>query len=65
MSSYILIEKAYEDLYVYHFIKHIKPWVGIPNKNTFVCFGSISRFYEAARKTSYYDEILKLFPVIV
>ena len=60
-----LVEKAYEDPYVYHFIKHIKPWLGIPIKNRFVCFDSISRFYEAARKTSYYNEILKLFPVIV
>ena len=58
-----LVEKALEDPYVYHFIMHLKPWKGIPNKNKFVCFDSISRFYEAARKTSYYYEILKLFPV--
>ena len=60
-----LVEKAYEDPYVYHFIMHIKPWIGIPNKHRLVCFDPISRFYEAARKTSYYYEILKLFPVIV
>ena len=46
--------EAYEDPYVYHYIMHIKPWKGIPNKHGLVCIDSISRFYEAARKTSYY-----------
>ena len=60
-----LVEKAWKDPYVYHFIMHLKPWKGIPNKKKYVCFDSISRFYEAARKTSYYYEILKIFPVII
>ena len=60
-----LVEKAFENPYVYHFIMHIKPWKGIPSKHKIVCFDSISRFYEAARKTSYYYQILKLFPVII
>lgn len=60
-----LVIKAYEDPYVYHFIMHIKPWKGIPNKKRLACFDIISRFYEAARKTSYYYEILKLFPIYI
>ena len=59
-----MVVKAYKDPYVYHFIIYFKPWKDIPNKNGVVCFDSISRFYEAARKTSYYYRILKEFPVI-
>ena len=60
-----LVKKSYKDPYVYHFIMHIKPWMGIPNINGTVCFEPISRFYEAVRKTSYYYEILELFPVFI
>ena len=58
------VVKAFEDPYVYHFIIYFKPWRNIPNLNGVICFDSISRFYEAARKTSYYYKILKEFPVI-
>ena len=27
-----LVEKAWKDPYVYHFIMHLKPWKGIQNK---------------------------------
>lgn len=60
-----LVVKAYKNPYILHYINYIKPWRGIPNKKGLVCFDSISRFYEAARKTSYYYDILKMFPVTI
>ena len=60
-----LVVKAYKNPYVLHFINHFKPWKGIPKLNRLVCFDPISRFYEIARKTSYYYEILKQFPVYI
>lgn len=57
--------KSYKDPYIYHLIIHYKPWYGIANINGVVCFDSITRFYEMARKTSYYYEILNHFKVII
>ena len=57
------VVKAYKDPYIYHFIINIKPWRGIPNLHGSVCIDSIARFYEIARKTIYYYEILKNFPI--
>ena len=59
-----LVVKAFQDPYIYHFIIYFKPWLDIPNKKGLVCVDSISRFYEAARKTSYYYKILEEFPII-
>lgn len=55
--------KSYKDPYIYHFIIHIKPWKGIPNILGKVCVDPLARFYEIARKTHYYYEILKLFQI--
>jgi lipopolysaccharide biosynthesis glycosyltransferase len=55
--------KAYKDPYIYHFIGHKKPWKKITNYKEYVCFDPIIRFYEMARKTHYYYDILKLFKV--
>ena len=60
-----LVEKSYEDPYVLHYIIYFKPWIAIPNNNGLVCIDSITRFYEIARKTSYYYEILKKFPIYI
>ena len=60
-----LVVKSYEDPYVLHYIIYFKPWKEIPNKNGLVCIDSITRFYEIARKTSYYYEILKKFPIYI
>ena len=46
-----------------HYIMIIKPWLGLSNKNKFLCIDPFIRFYEAARKTSYFYEILKTFPI--
>lgn len=58
-----LVIKAYKDPYIYHYIIHVKPWRGIPFKNNLLCVDPFIRFYEIARKTSYYYEILKMFPI--
>lgn len=55
--------KAFKDPYIYHFIGHKKPWKKITNYKEYVCFDPIIRFYEMARKTHYYYDILKLFKV--
>lgn len=49
--------------YIFHFIVYDKPWYGIANYGGLVCFDQISRFYEYARKTTYYLDILEKFPV--
>jgi lipopolysaccharide biosynthesis glycosyltransferase len=51
------------DPYIFHFKVYMKPWIGIPNNNKLICFDQIHRFYEYARKTSYYFEILDKFKV--
>ena len=55
--------ESYKDPYIYHFILHIKPWRGIPNYHEKVCIDPFTRFYEIARKTHYYYEILKIFQI--
>lgn len=54
------IEKGYKDPYIYHLIgSWNKPWKGIPIYNKKMCIDPFTRFYEIARKTDYYTEILK------
>jgi lipopolysaccharide biosynthesis glycosyltransferase len=55
--------RAYKDPYIYHFIGHKKPWKKITNYKEYVCFDPIIRFYEMAKKTHYYYDILKIFKV--
>ena len=55
--------KAYKDPFIYHFIGHKKPWKKITNYHQYVCFDPIIRFYEMAKKTYYYYDILELFKV--
>lgn len=56
--------KAYKDPYIYHLIGYkYKPWNGIPNFYGTVCIDPISRFYEMARKTSYYYDIIEKFTI--
>ena len=57
------VVKAYKDPYIYHYIIYVKPWRGIPNSKGHVCFDPLIRFYEFAKKTHYYYEILDKFPV--
>lgn len=54
---------SYEDPYILHYIIYSKPWKGVTNDNNLVCYDPITRFYEFARKTSYYYEILNQFQV--
>ena len=58
-----LVIKAYKDPYIYHYIMLVKPWNGVHYKNNLLCVDPFIRFYEVARKTSYFYEILKLFPI--
>ena len=57
------VVKAYKDPYIYHLIYYAKPWREVPKDNGKVCVDPFIRFYEIARKTDYYHEILKIFPV--
>lgn len=50
--------------YIIHFKVLTKPWYGIPINKNLTCFDQIGRFYEFARKTSYYFEILNVFKVL-
>ena len=58
-----LVIKAYKDPYIYHYIMLVKPWRGVQYKNNLLCVDPFIRFYEVARKTSYFYEILKMFPI--
>ena len=58
-----LVVEAYKNPYIYHYILLVKPWIGIKFKNNTMCLDPFVRFYEMARKTSYYYEILKIFPI--
>lgn len=49
--------------YIFHFRIYDKPWYGIANIWGLICFDQFTRFYEYARKSSYYFEILEKFPV--
>ena len=53
--------EAYKDPYIYHFIYYGKPWKIIPRKNKKICVDRFVRFYEMARKTDFYYEILERF----
>lgn len=56
--------KAYKDPYIYHLIGYKnKPWNGIPNYYGTVCIDPIVRFYELAKKTDYYYEIIEQFTI--
>lgn len=55
------VVESYKDPYIYHFILYVKPWKGIPNNNIHICIDPIVRFYEMAKKTSLYYEILEKF----
>lgn len=59
----IKVVKSYKDPYIYHYIIHRKPWKGFAYINSQVCVDPFIRFYELAKKTSYYHEILKNFPI--
>ena len=66
--------KAYKDPYIYHLINYFdpnkklylnygKPWKKIPRKDKKVCVDRFIRFYEMARKTDFYYEILEKFKI--
>ena len=56
--------KFYKDPYIYHIIGYkYKPWKGITSKSGEVCIDPILRFYEMAKKTDYYYEIIEIFPI--
>ena len=50
--------------YIFHFKKYKKPWLGISDDNNLICYDQLTRFYEFARKTNYYFEILNKFTVL-
>lgn len=49
--------------YIFHFKKYPKPWYNIAKNKNLVCFDFFHRFYEYARKSNYYFEILENFKV--
>lgn len=49
--------------YIFHFKIYNKPWFGIANNNGMICYDFFPTFYEYAKKTSYYFEILENFKV--
>ena len=56
--------KAYKDPYIYHLIGYkYKPWNGLPNYYGTVCIDPIYRFYEIAKKTDYYYDIIEFFKI--
>ena len=56
--------KLNSEPFVFHFKGYLdKPWTGIVNREDIVCFDQITRFYEYARKSSYYYEILYEFKI--
>ena len=55
--------KNLKEPYIFHFISYIKPWYGIAKKEGMICYDLFPRFYEYARKTRYYFEILEKFKV--
>lgn len=57
------IIKEYAEPYIFHFKIYVKPWQGIAKYRNFICYDFFPRFYEYARKTSYYFEILETFKV--
>jgi lipopolysaccharide biosynthesis glycosyltransferase len=61
-KNYKLIKNLKEP-YIFHFKIYNKPWFGIAKNNGLVCYDFFPRFYEYAKKTSYYFEILENFKV--
>lgn len=59
------VVNSYKNPYIYHMILIQKPWKGIPFVQHNVCIDPLVRFYEIARKTSYYYEILQKFPIFM
>ena len=57
------VVNSYKDPYIYHFILKSKPWRGIPSYHNKICVDPMTRFYEMARKTSFYYDILKIFSI--
>ena len=56
--------KLYLEPFIFHFKGYNdKPWTGIVNMNNIVCFDPITRFYEYAKKSSYYYEILDKYQI--
>lgn len=56
--------KAYKDPYIYHLIGYWgKPWKRIPYLEGFACIDPLTRFYEIARKTNYYFQILEKYKI--
>ena len=55
------VVKSYKDPYIYHFIIYDKPWKTIPRKYNQICVDRFVRFYEMARKTDFYYDILEKF----
>jgi len=51
--------------YIFHFNNYRKPWFGIAQPHKMICYDFFPRFYEYARKTDYYFEILEIFKVFV
>ena len=60
------IIQNFKEPYIYHFKSYEKPWFGIArNEEQMVCFDFFTRFYEYAKKSSYYFEILQKFKVFI
>ena len=57
------VRDAYKDPYIYHLIYYSKPWKNVPRENDRVCVDPFIRFYEMARKTDYYYDILEKFNI--
>jgi len=57
------VRDAYKDPYIYHLIYYAKPWRNIPKEKDNVCVDPFIRFYEMARKTDYYYDILAKFNI--
>ena len=58
--------KAYKDPYIYHlFGYNYKPWKGIIHDKKNVCIDPIIRFYEMAKKTDYYFDIIETFKISI
>lgn len=59
----IEIIQALKEPYIFHFKIYTKPWYGIAKRKNMICFDFFPRFYEYAKKSSYYFEILEYFRI--
>ena len=57
------VKEAYKDPYIYHLIYYAKPWREVPKEKNSICVDPFIRFYEMARKTDYYYDILEKFNI--